>query len=326
MWHKTCIPIPMRLSVCLGSIGTLLLSITLASCYRLSESYRFVSSPKEEASLLFKIGVYGSGAANRELSLPGEFEAQAQQGDRLVTRHHWLGETSESWCSLEAALWRGDRRIADWAESPLRFPWALMLMALIPLGIGAFAAGSTAVLRRRRLPVDWKIACLMILTLLSAVLLPWWRWHRDRSAGAVSKAVDSLKGGQARLWARDREGYWTGDVAELYRKGLILKEVAEADTAPLNPLVDRPRPYHGYFVVAMKTGQPHLGDTPVTLKDPPRNRETFAICIYPADDQRPDRPVYMICPWGVFRSTGVTKMPIETWPTGEWRQQWGIVD
>src|SRR6185436_18466742 len=53
-----------------------------------------------------------------------------------------------------------------------------------------------------------------------------------------------------RLNDRDKNGFndfWTGDVTELYRYGLIEREVAEADASPLTPLCSSPIPFRGYY-------------------------------------------------------------------------------
>src|SRR5262245_60831565 len=49
----------------------------------------------------------------------------------------------------------------------------------------------------------------------------------------------------------NEDGFWVGDITELYRLGQISREVAEADTAPLDPLVPKPVPFHGYYVRAL---------------------------------------------------------------------------
>lgn len=46
--------------------------------------------------------------------------------------------------------------------------------------------------------------------------------------------------------------YWTRDVAGLFRNGLIPRKMAEADVAPIRPLVTKPVPYHGYFLRAIE--------------------------------------------------------------------------
>jgi len=110
--------------------------------------------------------------------------------------------------------------------------------------------------------------------------------------------------------------YWVGDVAELYRLGRVSRRVAEADTAPIKPLVERPRPLHGYFVRAMESGpDPNSatgGDT-VPLKGKTQYRGTSAFCIYPASAGK-DLSVWIVCPTGIFRKPAEGNAPVLEWP------------
>src|SRR6185295_18834372 len=123
--------------------------------------------------------------------------------------------------------------------------------------------------------------------------------------------------------------YWVGDVTERYRLGMIPREVAEADVAPLVPLVGNPRPYRGYLICAMESGPSPEGNwTPMPLKGLSRCKETYATCIFPAVDRRPDLPVYLICPWGVFRKQSEGNKPVLNWPKDirDFSSGWAIVD
>jgi hypothetical protein len=121
------------------------------------------------------------------------------------------------------------------------------------------------------------------------------------------------------------EGFWTGDVAGLCELGVISREVAEADTAPLKPLVDRPRPYHGYFVVAMESSASSGGDwTQSDVLKGKRRGRNYGVCVYPAEDRRPDLPVYLVQPSGIYRKASEGNKPILQWPKD--RSGWSIVD
>lgn len=75
----------------------------------------------------------------------------------------------------------------------------------------------------------------------------------------ASRLLKSLAPAEADFRANDRDqngiqDFWTGDVAGLYEAGrLIERELAEADAAPLKPLVPKPVPFHGYFFRALLT-------------------------------------------------------------------------
>lgn len=137
------------------------------------------------------------------------------------------------------------------------------------------------------------------------------------------EAVTKLKHGTK------ESGFWIGDVTELFRMGVISREVAEADTAPLTPLVAQPKPFHGYFLRAMTSGPALDGTwTPIAFaKGKTGSLETFGVCVYPAVNGEGDLSVYLVCPLGVFRKTSEGTFPILDWP-GNIRgaSGWSMVD
>jgi hypothetical protein len=96
------------------------------------------------------------------------------------------------------------------------------------------------------------------LTIGFLVVYPEWRSKRiARNERIAGTAIKSLTSAEADYRANDRDGngvndFWTGDVAGLYRLGLIERGVAEADLRPIHPLVPQPIPFHGYYFLAMK--------------------------------------------------------------------------
>lgn len=102
---------------------------------------------------------------------------------------------------------------------------------------------------------------LLVLGGLAAIAAAWFLVMRPRrskgedwySAYSTLKVLDSA---EVRYYREDldRNGihdYWTGDVAGLYKYGLIDRFIAEADLRPINPLVPKPVPFHGYYFIAM---------------------------------------------------------------------------
>src|SRR5438876_8635612 len=84
------------------------------------------------------------------------------------------------------------------------------------------------------------------------------------------------------------EDFWTGDVAGLYRFGLIDREIAAADALPLFPRVPQPIPYMGYYFVAMEVDDSE--SPPEELRQDTdkksgkvHHRSKFAFCAYPAE-------------------------------------------
>src|SRR5438045_5872144 len=92
--------------------------------------------------------------------------------------------------------------------------------------------------------------------------------NRAENERAASTALKSLTSAEAEFRANDRDSnqvndFWTGDVAGLYYTRpnsspvgpeikLIERAIAEADAAPLKPLVPVPVPYHGYLFRALE--------------------------------------------------------------------------
>jgi len=69
------------------------------------------------------------------------------------------------------------------------------------------------------------------------------RRPHDEGNGEMILKIRSIA--EREVWAKDRgrhglNDFWAGDVAGLYRDGLIPRERSEADPAPLVPLVHRP--------------------------------------------------------------------------------------
>jgi hypothetical protein len=122
------------------------------------------------------------------------------------------------------------------------------------------------------------------------------------------------------------KGYWVGDVTELYRLGKISRELAEADTAPLKPLVPKPIPFHGYYVRAMESGPSDFNDQPpVSFKGEQWCRDNFAILIYPAEPG-PGKHTYLPNRLSLLHRSDEWS-PVFRFPTDQERiAHWGIVD
>jgi hypothetical protein len=110
--------------------------------------------------------------------------------------------------------------------------------------------------------------------------------------------------------------------------GEILREVGEADTAPLQPLVQQPIPFHGYFIRTVDGGQPVDNDErPRSFKGEAWSKETFGFCVYPAESG-PEQSIWLVGRLGMYRKLSPTNTPILKWPTRSEmnRDGWGIVD
>jgi hypothetical protein len=169
----------------------------------------------------------------------------------------------------------------------------------------------------RGLTGAWFFLLLMIVGVTGSQSL------HSRDVGLAFKALGEIRG-YAHL---GEEGYWTGDVAGLYERGKISREIAEADFRPLKPLVAQPRPYHGYLFVAMDSG-PDMSadgtDIPISLKGKRVTKGTCAFCAFPAE-KGPNKRVYLFGPAGDFGKTMEGGVPVLEWPRAL-RKTWAIID
>ena len=80
--------------------------------------------------------------------------------------------------------------------------------------------------------------------------------NRASNERNASTTLKSLTSAEAEFRANDRDNngvndFWTGDVSGLYEWQLIPRELAEADAAPIKPLVPMPIPFKGYLYRAL---------------------------------------------------------------------------
>ena len=164
------------------------------------------------------------------------------------------------------------------------------------------------------------LALIAILGVWGGVGLCRWWWAREYRIFA-DEVVQPL-----RFPHVPEKGFWVGDVSELYRLGKISRELAEADTAPLRPLVPQPVPIHGYYVRAMESGPPEFDDrAPVSFKGQTWCPDNFAILIYPAVPGPGKRTLMWTRGALLTRSDEWT--PVFRYPSNRERKtQWGIVD
>ncbi len=121
--------------------------------------------------------------------------------------------------------------------------------------------------------------------------------------------------------------YWTGDVAQLEREGLIPKEIGEADAAPMARLVEKPIPYYGYLFIAMRSGpEVEPGKGPVKFSEGGRTKDCYAFCAFPERYRWLGLPTYIITDTGMFYKVTELDGPVMDWPTPEEQLSWGRID
>lgn len=159
------------------------------------------------------------------------------------------------------------------------------------------------------------------------------RWANE---GAARMAMGILAAAERGYRSQDVDGngihdYWTADIAGLLRYGMIPRELAEADAAPLVPLVPQPIPYHGYYFKAL------VADDSVTPAAAYRqdtdkksgavhNLDRFAFVAYPAGGLGSPKHLWITNQDGELRSPITVPVP-GNWPTDlQLKSTWGKVD
>jgi hypothetical protein len=174
-------------------------------------------------------------------------------------------------------------------------------------------------------------AIVLITGLGGAGWLGWWlpkqaartRARNERNAGSTLTILSSA---EADYRANDRDGngvldFWTGDVASLYRLGLIPRELAEADARPRSPLVPTPVPFRGYLFMALDFDEsvtppePYRQDTDLK-SGKVHHTEKFGFVAYPAEPGVTGEFIYIVNENNTaFRTpVGTTAMP-GNWPS-----------
>lgn len=102
--------------------------------------------------------------------------------------------------------------------------------------------------------------------------------------------------------------FWTGDVAGLHHHGgLISRELAMADAAPLDGFSLQPVPYHGYLFIAMDLDE---DGKPYREVEGRRNPARFGVCAYPVEPGLSGTAVYVVDSAGtVAQVKGATGPP-----------------
>jgi type II secretory pathway pseudopilin PulG len=159
--------------------------------------------------------------------------------------------------------------------------------------------------------------------------------HRASNESEASTALQLLITAEADFRANDRDGngvndFWTGDVAGLYRFGLIERGLAEADVAPLNPLVKKPIPSHGYYFVALERDDSEI--PPAEYQQVTDNKSgkvhhltKFGFFAYPSDPGASGKYMYMTNENNsIFRAVDSLPHPKNWFDTDERRRRWHL--
>jgi len=140
----------------------------------------------------------------------------------------------------------------------------------------------------------WLLVAGLLAGGISWIVLPQWRERvMSKNEYAASRILWLLTTAESTFRSKDLDrnrldDFWTGDVAGLYSYGLIPREVAEADAAPLKPLVPKPVPYRGHFFKALTAdGQKSPPEPYAQVTDKASGRvhhsRSFGFTAYPAE-------------------------------------------
>jgi len=175
---------------------------------------------------------------------------------------------------------------------------------------------------------------LAIFLVAACVIYP--EWHagvmtdNERSAEA---ALRTLATAEADYRANDRDGngvndFWTGDVSELSRLGILPRYFGLADGSPRTPLAPRPIPHMGYYFEALEADD--------SVRPPESYRQDtdkksgkvhhlgkFGFIAYPATPGITGRRVFIVNENNsTWYSPDATRKP-SAWPSDdELRTQW----
>jgi hypothetical protein len=184
------------------------------------------------------------------------------------------------------------------------------------------------------------LMAILLVALGGIAAFAWWfpQWRSSHRASNERNAYTSLRtisSAEYDFRANDRDGngvndFWTGDVAGLYRLGLIERGVAEADTKPVNPLVPSPIPYHGYYYEALlldnSVNPPEAyGQDPDKKSGKVHNMVRFGFVAYPASSG--GKYYFMINENNsVFRAAATMPRPTNWFTDAERRNSWSMPD
>lgn len=175
---------------------------------------------------------------------------------------------------------------------------------------------------------------LAIFLVATCVIYP--RWHEDVMTSNERSAEFSLRTlstAEADYRANDRDGngindFWTADVSEFSRLGILPKYVGLADASPHTPLVPKPIPHNGYYFAALEMDdserppESYRQDTD-RKSGKVHHLQKFGFVAYPATPGFTGRWVFIVNENNsMWYSRDATRMP-QAWPSDdELRTQW----
>ena len=123
--------------------------------------------------------------------------------------------------------------------------------------------------------------------------------------------------------------YWTADVAGLYRNdALTERSVAEADAAPVNSIVSKPKPHSGYFFRALEKdqdGHPYGKDTDRS-GNKWHNTSRFGFCAYPSEYGKTGKRTFIGSEANTMYAKDTGGKRVLQWPANPIKEGWKRLD
>ena len=170
----------------------------------------------------------------------------------------------------------------------------------------------------------------ILFPLVLVFLGVWLLWpkienYRLREERSVMRGLQHLGLNEVVFRELDRDGnkvydFWTGDVADLEKvRPDEVRSIARADTAPLEPRVSQPVPFHGYYFEVLKRDlssgkvEEYQQDTDGSGRKV-HHFFRYGICAYPAEYDWRHRRTFIINEAGLYSVDNGGKQVVE-WPS-----------
>lgn len=170
------------------------------------------------------------------------------------------------------------------------------------------------------------VVCSLVALAAGALYIGLTYENTEENEREASSALKTLTVAEVDFRSNDRDDnkindFWVGDISELFALRLISRELAEADAAPLKPLVPKPVPYKGYLFRVMTTDEYGVPYASPSGGDDRRgavyNNSKFAFTAYPARYESSGRRTFLVNEGNTIFARDLKGEPVLKFPTDE---------